>query len=820
MYKSFSYDIAENLFDSLKDFIVLGLCGRTGSGCSTVADILSKNFPQLNLPAPSQALNGSIQSAEELILYNYAKENWVSFYQIKVSRLMTGYLLTETPDTFMEYLDKMFYTLPSSSKATIQTAIGAFWDAEMEFELPLYFCQKIINDFPTHASSEGSHSETIITGEKILAKFGGFLTESAPCELLFSSASPESITSNIARQLNKEPPFQINCQSKVTYQYDYQPDPRRCTFRLKLRDMQKLVEEYAVVRKGKGAFENKLIYWLLYEYAYHALPEHADRLWNKIGTVRRGLPTMIMQDIGINLRTWGRPLVYDAKTQEIPFQDAGFSTIVQRINLYLKILRDYLKNKKEYRNIFVNTSIKNNSSSSPEYRECLQRLDQETKQVVAVIDSIKNPFESLYLKARYSSYFLTAINTDEAERNARLQSAGKNLTADEIQTINTIEQLGELKNFLKSPDGRSLPPKDESSMLSKTVLASLTRKLHSNEMQAIFPFITQNVEHCVESADIFINNHHDNNQYLSLKKKLVRYVSLIMNPGLVLPTEIERCMQIAQTAKVNSGCISRQVGAVLTDSQYRVRSVGWNEVPAGRVPCIYRDMMEVKQHWNPKAYSAFENDDNDDFQRFIHPVSEIDSAYETMLKKGKRIPYCFKDIQNAREGNKNQVHPRALHAEERAFLSLSDQGGASIEGGYLFTTSSPCELCAKKACFMCISKVYYVEPYSGISFKHVMRDGPEDRWPEQELFTGALGRAYTYLYTPVLPPKDELELWLGFKLNGKDRPAHPEEDSPPPSPATAEPEAEAIPAPCQPQPVPAPVPASPSKDRPKRRWRK
>ena len=38
--------------------------------------------------------------------------------------------------------------------------------------------------------------------------------------------------------------------------------------------------------------------------------------------------------------------------------------------------------------------------------------------------------------------------------------------------------------------------------------------------------------------------------------------------------------------------------------------------------------------------------------------------------------------------------------------------------------------------------------------------------PVQELFTGALGRAYTYLYTPVLPKKDEMEMWLGYKLDG------------------------------------------------------
>lgn len=33
------------------------------------------------------------------------------------------------------------------------------------------------------------------------------------------------------------------------------------------------------------------------------------------------------------------------------------------------------------------------------------------------------------------------------------------------------------------------------------------------------------------------------------------------------------------------------------------------------------------------------------------------------------------------------------------------------------------------------------------------------------LFTGAIGRAYMQLYTPLLPKKDELEFWLGAKVD-------------------------------------------------------
>lgn len=145
------------------------------------------------------------------------------------------------------------------------------------------------------------------------------------------------------------------------------------------------------------------------------------------------------------------------------------------------------------------------------------------------------------------------------------------------------------------------------------------------------------------------------------------------------------------------------------------------------------------------------------------PVTELLSLPECPLNvQGKMPAYCFKDLYNSITGVKNQVHPRSLHAEETAFLNL---GQHSAKGGNLFTTSSPCELCAKKAVYMGIKKIYYIEPYAGLSFNHVLSIGPRHARPEMLLFTGAVGRAYTQLYTPLIPQKDELTFWMGAKLD-------------------------------------------------------
>ena len=47
-----SYQIVNHLYDERKDFIILGLCGKVGSGVTETANILEKTFDELYLPVP------------------------------------------------------------------------------------------------------------------------------------------------------------------------------------------------------------------------------------------------------------------------------------------------------------------------------------------------------------------------------------------------------------------------------------------------------------------------------------------------------------------------------------------------------------------------------------------------------------------------------------------------------------------------------------------------------------------------------------------------------------------------------------------------
>lgn len=288
--------------------------------------------------------------------------------------------------------------------------------------------------------------------------------------------------------------------------------------------------------------------------------------------------------------------------------------------------------------------------------------------------------------------------------------------------------------------------------------SALRKTCYRNNLENI---ILQDVTTCIENADIFLKRNLREKEYrcdYDLIRSLARIVALLMHPGIVTPTKIERCMQVAMTAKLNSGCLSRQVGAVVTDNQYNILSLGWNDSPCGAESCIRRNLYDLIRNHDLDAYSYYELYD-EQFREYLGKISgkiEMDEV-KTGLK-GLPYAFCFKDIHQDMIHERDQIYTRSLHAEERAIAMC---GRERTKGGYLFTTSSPCELCAKKAKEGGIKKIYYIEQYPGISQTHILNIGKKDEWAEYVLFVGAIGSAYTKLYTPIMPYKDELKA-LGY----------------------------------------------------------
>lgn len=329
------------------------------------------------------------------------------------------------------------------------------------------------------------------------------------------------------------------------------------------------------------------------------------------------------------------------------------------------------------------------------------------------IDSLRNPFEIHYFKNKFKNFYVISINVEEEDRKSRLK----------------------------------LPPEESDNM---------DRAEYPSQFQSDAElFYHQNIQLCIENADIHLHNEKDQNE--AVVTQLVKYIALILHPGLITPTREERCMQIAYNAKLNSGCLSRQVGAVITDDDYSVKAIGWNDVPHNQISCNLRDTSNYCTGKSSKLFSEFELKN----ELFKKAIKCINSSFEKCKKNayGLNCHYCFKDIYNSLENNKNQVHTRSLHAEENAFLQITKYGGNAIKGGKLFVTASPCELCSKKSYQLGIEHIYYIDPYPGIAKSNILNSG--FKTPQVHLFNGAVGAAYMEIYSPKFALKDELKYISG-----------------------------------------------------------
>lgn len=356
----------------------------------------------------------------------------------------------------------------------------------------------------------------------------------------------------------------------------------------------------------------------------------------------------------------------------------------------------------------------------------LRELDIANGQACRVaIDALRNPFEIQYFRQRFAPFYLIAITTPDNDRKSRLQ----------------------VRQGMTLPDIKKLDMKEYPSQ----------NKPLGGENQ----FVSQNIQACIEKADIFVRNEGTAKEGASvdlkdLAKQLLMFTTLMQHPGLITPSKTERCMQIAYSAKANSGCLSRQVGAAVSDQHYSIRSVGWNDVPAGQISCLLRSASDLLDSNDEMAFSDYELED-DKFRKHLAGRYKI---FNVASAEGRSPSFCFKSEYNALEKKNNQVHTRSLHAEENAFLQISKYGGVGLENGILFSTASPCELCSKKAFQLGIKKIYYIDPYPGISMSHILGSGNKAMRPKVELFFGAVGQAFHRLYDPILPSKDETEVFL------------------------------------------------------------
>ncbi len=230
----------------------------------------------------------------------------------------------------------------------------------------------------------------------------------------------------------------------------------------------------------------------------------------------------------------------------------------------------------------------------------------------------------------------------------------------------------------------------------------------------------QQVSKCVDEADIVLDNSHEwtnRDEAEEFFYKLETHVKLLREPFRG-PTPDELAMHLAYSTSLLSDCIGRQVGAVITDQNYRVLSAGYNCPPQGSETCL--DLFDECFRKKKKREGLFKYAASIKAcplcgKRFLGAINPSNG----MLK----CPSCKEDLGKLFSPGKELDYCRALHAEENAILSnpyTADLFYKKDKELLMFTSTFPCMLCAKKIANSGIKRVMFVEPYPVIEALQVL----------------------------------------------------------------------------------------------------
>ena len=82
-------NIVDSIYDLRQSFLLLGLTGRTGAGCSTIANLLHGRFEELFAPNPCDYdAPHPNEKRKYAMVYHFLKRNWKQFDVISASDML------------------------------------------------------------------------------------------------------------------------------------------------------------------------------------------------------------------------------------------------------------------------------------------------------------------------------------------------------------------------------------------------------------------------------------------------------------------------------------------------------------------------------------------------------------------------------------------------------------------------------------------------------------------------------------------------------------------------------------------------------------
>ena len=311
----------------------------------------------------------------------------------------------------------------------------------------------------------------------------------------------------------------------------------------------------------------------------------------------------------------------------------------------------------------------------------------QSRRVCHIIDSIKNQEELTLLKTVYREVlYVVGVFAPVSIREQNLKNKGAGMEPQEVYR---------------------LMDRDSGEELEEGQTVSIT-----------FP-----------QCDFFLRM--ESNTEAQLRNRVERFLHLILGTKIITPTRAETAMYAAASAAGNSACLSRQVGAAVTDAEGEVLATGWNDVPRpfGGLyitdhqtdPNGERDM----RCWNKDGGKCF----NDEEKAGL--ASQIVGALEKYIPEADRKTA----IQTVLKDKKLRgliEFSRSIHAEMHALLTALKSCGSRVHGGMIFVTTYPCHSCARHIVASGVKEVYYIEPYK----KSLATKLHDDAVTESEAETG------------------------------------------------------------------------------------
>jgi deoxycytidylate deaminase len=286
----------------------------------------------------------------------------------------------------------------------------------------------------------------------------------------------------------------------------------------------------------------------------------------------------------------------------------------------------------------------------------------KSRRVCYIIDSIKNKEELQVLQKVYRDIFYSfSVFSNRSERETNLSVKG--LSQDEIKTIIDADDYESIKHG-------------------------------------------QNVRNTFTESDFFMRVSETTKD--KIDEKVERYLHLIFESSIITPTPNEIAMHEAKSAAGNSACLSRQVGASITNEKGEVLSRGWNDVPkfGGN---LYQEGDTNDERCKLHGECKNETTKNTITEEIINSIlgddelnRVLNDSHRTKLWSILRQSSKIKDLIE---------FSRAVHAEMHAIITGSQLSGNKMINGKLFCTTYPCHNCARHIILAGIKEVYYIEPY-------------------------------------------------------------------------------------------------------------